>query len=224
MRDARSVLAGYAFETETVEKRNHETTRPRWGYRTYDCIPPDPGPTLGPIDLLVAAGLNGRVNVKRMASLLQAAEPAGAALAKAEVPFWELEPEDLGHERPDSTSTAWPIWTAWETLMALPDIDVALTHKVLHHKRPDFIPLVDNKTLELLPERKVWITIHADLRQKGFEEMESWFKDLIHDRGEVGLVPLSRVRIHDILLWGSRGRQRKELIEAGKRFLRSKPG
>lgn len=84
--------------------------------------------------------------------------------------------------------------------MSLPGVDVAITHKILHHKRPDFFPLIDNQTLKILGSR-AWLTIHDNLTANptGWDQLERQIATLAHNRG----VALTRLRLHDILLWTS---------------------
>lgn len=216
---AQEMVLGYAFAEESVTKNGKTISRPRWGYQTYDCILASPGDELEPVDLLVAASLNGDLNVKRMASLLRVADAAGSALARAKTVFWKLPAGDL-ETMPDEGSPARPVWDAWEILMSAPDVDIAITHKVLHHKRPRHFPLLDNETYGLLPEKQAWKQIHEDIQQPEFRELEEWFEADIAGRSlPTQAVPLSRLRLHDILLWGSRPPQNEELQKAGSELL-----
>jgi hypothetical protein len=90
--------------------------------------------------------------------------------------------------------------------MATPGLRIARVHKVLHHKRPRLVPLLDNKTTK--PIRAA-----ADGKRCG-----SWqlIYDEIHDHAEnfqiladefdklatgIDDVSLSWLRLYDILVW-----------------------
>jgi hypothetical protein len=84
------VLAGYCFGTREVARKKPTDHRGQhiqpylaidplqamagFGYTTYDCVDADQGPSLRPVDLLVPAGLNGRLDVDVLAGLI-AVEP-----------------------------------------------------------------------------------------------------------------------------------------------------
>jgi hypothetical protein len=92
---ARLAVFGYAFGTREVRPSRQKSFRgafepqaaPRWGYRTYDCIPRSEGEEFTDLDVLVAAGLNGRVGVDSVAALKlaggRAAEPVAMAVRAA---------------------------------------------------------------------------------------------------------------------------------------------
>lgn len=229
--EARLIIAGYALgRTERIQLKPIEGCEgltdsdldfPRWGYRTYDCILPSPGSTCEPIDYLVVSGLNGQIDVSAVAALQVACPLAFAELSKVsgDVGFWELD-EDRLTAFPKERCREQHLWRAWCHMMTMPQLGVALTHKVLHHKRPKLFPLIDRQTVAALG-KQAWLTIHGDLNQaqgEPFEELETWFADLVKD--QKGCVPLSRLRLHDILLWcriipG----QQDEAMRMGSRFL-----
>jgi hypothetical protein len=227
---AKSVIAGYALgtrQTQFQRKRGCETiTRApievhRWGYKTYDCVLSSKGPDCEPVDYLVAGGLNGRIDVGAVAALQVAAPPALNELAKIEeeVTFWELREDRLidipGEECPERH-----LWLAWCHMITMPEIGVALTHKVLHHKRPRLFPLADGQTIKALGQGEAWQTIHRDLNRNAepFEQLESWFGHLVNNQD--GLVGLSRLRLHDILLWcRMMPREEKEAVRLGEKLV-----
>lgn len=114
----------------------------RWAYRTYDCIPADPSPRLQGIDLFVANGIDAQMNGRTTASMLSVVDEVSAQLEvlhEMRVPFWELDRHEVA-EQPAQGDRSWPIWRAWALLMGAQHCDVAVTHKTLHHKRPDLFP------------------------------------------------------------------------------------
>lgn len=225
----RQVLAGYAFKTERIDFDPGTRTavgdppvlepRPVWGYRSYDCVPADSG-ALTDRDLLVSAGLNGRVDSKAFLSL-RAAEPEVSRALQAipdEQTFWDLDAKDIAG-LPGRRTGAWSVWRAWWVLMCTPDVGLALTHKVLHHKRPALFPLLDNQTVAALPPGRAWLSIHQELTEGAaeFEDLENWFADQAVERNGVRL---TRLRIHDIVLWCSVSKERHDIVlEHGREVL-----
>ena len=71
--------------------------------------------------------------------------------------------EDLIVPPTRTSSPAWPIWRAWSILMGIEGVDIARTHKILHHKRPKVFPLIDNETVTWLRGgESVWAAIHDE--------------------------------------------------------------
>ena len=70
LEQAKTAVAGYAFATQPVCQQEQV---PKWGYRTYDCIPASPGPEFSDLDIFVAGGLNAQLDVKAVGSLQVAA-------------------------------------------------------------------------------------------------------------------------------------------------------
>jgi len=91
-------------------------------------------------------------------------------------------------------------------MMSTPDVGRALTHKVLHRKRPALFPPVDRRTADVLRPAgqphgwNAWQVIWADIdgSRDGFEELRAWFGGLAATRGGM---PLDLPRLHDILVW-----------------------
>lgn len=177
--DARLALAGYAFGTREIQPSRAPALRdaferelaPRWGYLTYDCVRPSAGDDFSDQDILVAAGLNGRLDVAAFGALQLAtrrAAPALADAAQAGTDFADLTSGELA-DSPAEGTIGWSLTEAWRQMMATPDVGVALTHKVLHHKQPALFPLLDTRTAAVLsahPEgRNAWQQIHAEIRR-----------------------------------------------------------
>lgn len=190
----------------------------RWAYRTYDCVEPHPDEGLAGIDLFVAAGLNARLDASAVASLIAVEPEVSAALRHlpprgAGPSFWELNRDHLHGRRPSSDSAEWPLWRAWTVMMGAPDIGVALTHKTLHHKRPDMFPLIDNRTLAAFG-KDAWAELHDDLTDGAddWEHLELRFADQAATHG----VALTRLRLHDILLWTNVSGEYDDALTAGR--------
>jgi hypothetical protein len=255
--EAQLVLAGYCFGTREVPRkapRDHRGGRVQpflatdplpavqwFGYATYDCIDASEGPVLGPVDLLVPAGLNGRLDVAVMTGLLaverQVSDALAVQAAHGDLAFWELDPgelkdldlrvSDLGPaERPQAASRLEGLYRAWWLLMSTPHVGAAVTHKLLHHKLPRLAPLLDGRTGPILSRQRValdcsssWAVILDDLtRQAGqFESLESFQAALAGPRETQALF---RLRIHDILLWCEATRQRGHAQRLGEEIRR----
>lgn len=209
---AKAVIAGYALGTYEVLLSRRGSCKaipqatirvPRWGYRTYDCVRPSPGPGCEATDYLIAAGLNGRIDVSSVAALQAACPPAFEELSQIDesLVYWHLDEGRL-MTFPQQDCPERHLWLAWCYMMSMPEIGVALTHKTLHHKRPTLFPLIDGRTVKAFDEGAAWVTIHRDINQhdgKPFASLEEWFAALA--REQEGCVPLTRLRLHDILLW-----------------------
>jgi uncharacterized protein DUF6308 len=256
--EARLVLAGYCFGTrEEVQRtklwdyrgeRVHPftATEPlpalRWfGYATYDCLDGSDGPALEPVDLLVPAALNGRLDVEVMAGLMAVREQVSKALEvqaeHGDLAFWELDPselEDLDHrpgepegvQQPERASRLIGLYQAWWLLTSTPNVGPAITHKLLHHKLPRLAPLLDGQTKPLLSRQRAalgyssnWAVILHDLtgQAEQFESLESFLAALTRIQGTKALF---RLRIHDILLWCHAAGRRDRAKQLGEEVRR----
>lgn len=209
--EAFAVAAGYCLGYEPVgwsPPSGHVgesvsgRSRGAFAYGTYDCIPAGPGSDLQPIDVLVADGLNAQMRARDIAGALAVADTVSEALRQLDatpIAFWELTRDQVCVEPEAETAPAWPLWRAWTLLMGVEGLSLARVHKILHHKRPQVFPLIDNQTLPRLPGG-AWATIHDDLTAT--RDAWTWFEETLGDlliahHGP----PITRLRIHDILLW-----------------------
>ncbi|MGH3530141.1 MAG: DUF6308 family protein [Pseudonocardiaceae bacterium] len=208
--EALEIVTGYVFGSKDIA-----WTRPVGGvgeplgalsrgvfaYRTYDCIAAAPSSELEPVDVLVADGLNAQMRAKDIAGALAVAGAVSDQLKQIDsnLTFWSLPRDEIESPPTDEHQLAWPIWRAWTILMGVDGIDIARTHKILHHKRPRVFPLIDNQTIDLVGRSTAWITIYDDLKTAG----PVWDRLEHAIRGRLGAAdaPLSRLRLHDILLW-----------------------
>lgn len=231
--EAEEVLAGFAFGTvgltwtppkavagdDGLAKPPRAAVRSNWSYRTYDCLPNSPY-AFGVGDLLAVAALDARVGGAEFLAMESILPDLNEVLAHIDIgkTFWALNPAWLGAV-PPAGAEEWWLWRAWALLRGLSGVGPTITHKVLHHKRPWLFPIVDTKTVERLSRcGGEWQTLHAELtNQVGqFKHLEQWFAGQAIERGGV---LLTRLRIHDILLWADVTGQRKALITAGKKVL-----
>jgi Family of unknown function (DUF6308) len=221
--DAQAAVAGYAF---AVQKFGKEHT-PKWGYRTFDCIPASPGAEFSHLDILVAAGLNAQLDVDAINALRLAtrrAQPYLAAAAERERAFTELSLAELADEPPPG-STGWLLAQAYRQMETTPHVGLARAHEVLHHKQPMLVPLLDNLTAGIYQDTKghrlrsdwnLWQHVRAEIDgNKGeFEALRQWFAAQAAARGDA---PLGLLRLHDILVWLSADkRQWDDALTAGK--------
>ena len=194
------------------------THRSRWAYQSFDCAPASPH-GLSIEDIMITAAIDSQIGSKAILGMMSIADLVAAELAQIPVAqtFWGLTKAEVTSAPPNGT-VAWHFWRAWELLMGVPRVDVAVTHKTLHHKRPWLFPMLDNLTMKAMGPKHVWAVIHGDLTRHApeFEELETWFAALASEKGGV---QLTRLRIHDMLLWGSISRNGAGLAVAGRGVL-----
>jgi hypothetical protein len=231
--EAKCAIAGYAFAqqadtawTAPQGMRYGEAPnvdRPyRWAYRSYDCAARHDG-SLDTRDLWGPAGLDGRLTANRVLRMQSTLDAVNDALGHLEprMTFWDLP---LGQiERPAEGERGWWLTRAWWLLRGAAGPKAWVTpYKVLHLKRPALFPLIDNRTWPLLQDcgGPAWTTIHQDLKNQveRFRELEEWFAEFTARQNPSG-VPLTRLRLHDILLWCHAVGQRELAAEAGQALL-----
>ncbi|HZJ26138.1 MAG TPA: DUF6308 family protein [Acidimicrobiia bacterium] len=225
------IVVGYAFGDERLVLRppigRDFGTLPsprvnRFAYRSYDCVPRSPD-ELDARDILVVAGLNTGIDAAGCLAALAVAPSVTDALAHvpAGTRFWDLPRDEIGADVPVN-SVGWYVQRAWWLLRSAPGIGNSISHKILHHKHPAVFPLLDWSTIELLPEGRAWQQIHQDLNEfaEEFESIEWMFGRTADDhRG----VRLTRLRIHDIVLWCHATRQTDIATELGRPLLERAP-
>lgn len=219
--EAQLVLAGYCFGTQEVqwtELRDYRGERvpafaateplpalPCFGCAPYNCLDGSEGSALEPVDLLVPAALNGRLDVEVMAGLV-AVPKASAALAVQAAHGARLlraRPQRAGGSRSSGMRArrCRAARTSAAPHGALPGVvaahvhpkhRAAVIHKLLHHKLPRLALLLDGKTKPFLSDRREvlsyssdWAVILHDLTgQAGqFESLESFLAALARVRG-----------------------------------------
>lgn len=229
--DALAAVLGYARAQRDLRIRwtpSHPdgiTIKVRaYAYRVYDCVPPSEDDEFAWLDVLVVDGINGKMDQKAITALKDAADRAWphvrTAIRRAEGrAFWELPEDEVRRTaRPGTAGKA--LDNAWRECIATGGIGVALTHKLLHHKRPALIPLIDGLTAPKLEPHKdttvgLWGVVHRELQANAdqFEALERAFADLVNG---VDDVPLTRLRLHDILLWLTAARKWDHAVANGK--------
>lgn len=176
---------------------------PAFGYERFDRLPGAEGP-LGEQDILVAEGLHGRLDPvawAAMKSVLDDVRPlADAAVEQAAGrPFWALPDDEFSVLAEPGTVGA----TFREIRAACDGSGVEHKHvaAALHHRRPTLFPLLVRTTRwQLLPHVRegdsgVEAVVHRELRANA-----DAFAALEHRLAAEGL-PLTRLRLHDVLLW-----------------------
>ncbi len=217
--EAFETICEYAFGTVQITPDPHFPSAfaphevPRFAYRAYDCILPTAGPQFSSLDLFVTAGLNARVDMKTVVRLRSFADRAAGHLDAAhqlQTDFLRLCRREISNEPPAGTA-GWHLAKAWLQGMATRGLGVARVHKMLHHKRPHLVPLLDNRTVRPLEAaaqamngnqwQVIYDEIHAQVEQ--FEDLAERFNRLAAENDGV---PLSLLRLYDILLWMKAGK------------------
>ncbi|MGY1722754.1 DUF6308 family protein [Blastococcus sp. SYSU DS0533] len=195
-----------------------------YAYRVYDCVPPSDDDEFAWLDVLVVDGINGKMDQNAITALKHAADRAWphvrTAIHRAEGrSFWDLDEVEVGGTPPPGTTGA-ALADAWRECAATTGIKTALTHKLLHHKRPELFPLIDNVTAPRLREHtdddvSLWGVIHRELSANGeqFDALERAFARLVDGAEDVAL---TRLRLHDILLWLQASGKWEQAVTAGK--------
>jgi hypothetical protein len=123
----------------------------------------------------------------------------------AQPDFLELTRDEVSNDPPDGT-VGRHLYEAWRQGAATPGLGVARVHKVLHHKRPQLVPLLDNKTLILIGAASratgsgEWQLIHDELHAHAdsFDRLARDFSEIARD---IDGVSLTWLRLYDILVW-----------------------
>lgn len=215
-------LAGYCFGTVPLdwgsrrdpmtEAAPQETFRFRWAYATFDCARrPSDGLTVEEVCLAAAVDsqLLGK-NVLAVQAILPEVNESLDAIPPT-LTFTDLSPTELTRYPETRSSPAWGMWRACELLRG-----VRVPHKVLHHHRPSLFPMMDSETASAFARDKAWSGIQFDLarEQRRFQVLEDRFAELADQRCGV---PLHRLRIHDVLLWGGlNDTRREEMVRLGE--------
>jgi hypothetical protein len=197
--------------------------RYKWAYHSFDCVPSSPF-GLSPADFALTAALGSQISAEAVLALSAMIPELATVLAQLplEVSFWNLPVQSLvtgaataGLVAPGSPE--WCLWRVWALCMGVDGVGIAITHKTLHHKRPWQFPMLDNETRNAIGPDP-WGTIHQELTTHSaeFDYLEGWFAVFALARGGV---PLTRLRIHDILLWGDVIGDRVAMINAGAPLL-----
>jgi hypothetical protein len=144
--DALAAVLGYTRATRPLKIRTpshpdgHVVQVPKFSYSVYDCVPASDDEEFAWLDVLVVDGLNGKLSQESILALKDAGGRAWPHVAEATAradgrAFWDLPVEEV-IEPPPAGSTGEALFKAWEECFHTDHVKVALTHKLLHHKRP----------------------------------------------------------------------------------------
>jgi hypothetical protein len=205
---ALAAVLGYARGRRPLHFRSPGNPTGRWvtvpafGYERFDRQPVPAGP-LGEVDILTAEGLHGRLDPDGWAAMKGVLDDVGpladAAIERAAGrPFWEL-PADEFSVLAEPGTVGGQLRRIWQHCEVTPDVQPAHVTAALHHRRPDLVPLVVRTTRwHLLPHVRegdsgVEAVIHRELRANAsaFARLEA----------ELAPLGLTRLRLHDVLLW-----------------------
>ncbi|MGY1593896.1 DUF6308 family protein [Geodermatophilus sp. SYSU D00708] len=207
-----AAVLGYARGRRPLWFRSLGRPEGRWlrvlafNYERFDGRTRGTGP-LGDDDVLTAEGLHGRLDPAGWAAVRAAMDDV-APLADAVTQraagraFWELPADELSVLAEPGTVGA-----------ALREIGERVAGPsrdhlgaALHHRRPELFPLVDATTRrQLLPHLEegdsgVEAVVHRELvaGAAAFAVLETTVSELLVATGGV---PLTRLRLHDVLVW-----------------------
>ncbi|MEU2348714.1 DUF6308 family protein [Modestobacter sp. NPDC049651] len=203
---ALAAVRGYARGRRPLRYRSPNEREGRWvqvtafGFARFDERPVPAGP-LGDEDVLVAEGLHGRLDPAGWSAVRRAlddAQPVADALA-ARAAGRALD--DLPDEELSVLGEPGTVGAALRALGELPGVRARYVLAALHHRHPALVPLTDRATrLQLLPHVREGdsgpsAVVHRELRANA-----AALADLQEALGAEGL-HLSRLRLHDVLLW-----------------------
>ena len=210
---ALAAVLGYARGRRPLRFRTPDHPQGRWfsvlafGYERFDRQPVDD--RSGDADVLAAEGLHGRLDPAGWTAVRAALDDvrplAEATVARAAGrAFWELPPEEFSVlAEPGTVGAALRAIRlhAESTESVRPDLVTA----ALHHRHPDLVPHVDRTTRrQLWPhvgegDSGVEAVVHRELHANvaAFGALEAAAGALLAGGG----TPLTRLRLHDVLLW-----------------------
>jgi len=222
---ALAAVLGYAWGRRPLHFRSPSNPTGRWvtvpafGYERFDRRPVPDG-TLGEADILAAEGLHGRLSPAAwtaMKRVLDDVRPLADAAAEraAGRPFWKLPDDEFSVLAEPGTVGSW-LRMIWQHSEVTPDVQPAHVTAALHHRRPDLFPLVVRTTRwHLLPHVRegdsgVEAVVHRELTANAaaFQRLEGELEN--HD------VRLTRLRLHDVLLWLSAGLRLTHAVSLGQ--------
>jgi hypothetical protein len=217
---ALAAVLGYARGRRPLYFRSPNARTGRWvsipafGYERFDRRPVADDP-LGEADILVAEGVHGRLDPAGWDALKQALDDvrplADTAVERAAGrPFWELPDDEFSRlAEPATVGAALREVGRFES----PQYVTA----ALHHRRPALFPHLSTTTRrQLFPhvdeaDSGVEAVVHRELRANAaaFARLETDVATLLGH-------PLTRLRLHDVLLWLSTGLRLAHAVELGR--------
>jgi hypothetical protein len=230
---ALAAVLGYARGRRPLRFRSPSFPDGRWvqvpafGYERFDRRAGADG-ALGVPDILVAEGLHGRLDPAAWAAMKSVLDDV-APLAVAAVdraagrPFWEL-PDDEFSVLAEPGTVGAVLRHIGQLCASIPHVPPHHVAAALHHRRPRLFPLLDRTTRwQLLPhvqegDSDVAAVVHRELRVNAaaFEALE----DALPAHG----ICLSRLRLHDVLLWLSGSLRLTHAVALGRQEAGVHPG
>ena len=193
---------------------------PAFGYERFDRLPRTEGP-LGEQDILVAEGLHGRLDPAAWAAMKVVLDDVGpladAAIDRAAGrPLWGL-PDDEFSVLAEPGTVGAALRQLGLHCAEAPGVRPKYVAAALHHRRPDLFPLLVRTTRwQLLPHVRegdsgVEAVIHRELyaNAAAFERLETDVAMLLG-------APLTRLRLHDVLLWLSSSLRLAHAVQLGR--------
>ena len=222
---ALAAVLGYARGRRPLYFRSPSRPEGRWvrvpayGYERFDRRPRSEAP-LGEPDILTAEGLHGRLDPAGWTALRDALidlrPVADAAVDRAAGrPLWELPDDEFSVLAEPGTVGA----GLREIREHGPDARPHYVAAALHHRRPELFPLLVRTTRwQLLPHVRegdsgMEAVIHRELRANAdaFDSLETAVAALLAPAGS----PLTRLRLHDVLLWLSGSLRLAHAVQLG---------
>ena len=204
--DALAAVVGYALGRRPLRFRAPNAREGRWvrvrafAYERFDRQPPETSDRMTDRDVLLAEGLHGRLDPAGWTAVraaLDAALPVAeqAVRRAAGRAFWELPEEEASVLAEPGT-----VGAAVRTLAEGPHARYVLA--ALHHRRPELFPLLDGITW-----RQLWphtaegdSGVHAVVLRELRANAAAF--TLLEARARAALGrPVTRLRLHDVLLW-----------------------
>ncbi|SDF07183.1 hypothetical protein SAMN05660662_0980 [Blastococcus aurantiacus] len=219
-----AAVLGYAAARRPLYYRAPNVRTGRWaevpafGYERFDRRPVPDAP-LGEADILTAEGLHGRLGREEWTAMA-AALPAVQSLADDVVAqaagraFWELPEDEFSVLAEPGTVGA--LLREIGELCASAGASRWHVAAALHHRHPELFPLLHTTTRwALLPHSRegdsgVAAVVHRELLNSAdaFAELEA----AVRAEG----VGLTRLRLHDVLLWLSATLRFQHAVAAGR--------
>jgi hypothetical protein len=213
---ALAAVLGYARGRRPLRFRSPDHPEGRWyqvlafGFERFDALQVGSGDP-GDGDVLVAEGLHGRLDPAGWAAVRRALDDvrplADAAVARAAGrPFWALPAGEFSVlDEPGTVGAALrEIWTRSSDTDAVRPQHVSAA---LHRRHPTLLPSLSPTTRrQLWPHLRegdsgVEAVVHRELQANaaGFAALETTVAALLGT--PAGRAPLTRLRLHDVLLW-----------------------
>ncbi|MET0763334.1 MAG: hypothetical protein ABWY29_00615 [Blastococcus sp.] len=223
---ALAAVLGYARGRRPLHFRSPTDRDGRWvdlpafGYERFDRRPRAEG-ELGGDDILIAEGLHGRLAPDAWVAVKSALDDvhplADAAVTRAAGrPFWDLPDDEFSVLAEPGTVGAALREIGLHSAEA-PGVRPKYVAAALHHRHPDVVPLLVRTTRwQLLPHLRegdsgVEAVIHRELRANA-----AAFQRLETDVARVLGAPLTRLRLHDVLLWLSATLRLTHAVQLGR--------